>query len=353
MTEPHPTLRRPLAQEVTGLPEGLTVRPTQAGDVEPITALVRAVDIAGCGHSSTNLEEITDYLTDPECEWGYGSATVWRGADLVGVSFVFDGLATGRGWMLEVYAVPGDPRAHGIHGSLIDAALREGRYRWDALYMDPDVPLPIAKTGCYLNDGALRADIEQRGFEEVRRFWRMKVDHWSVNGLTSPALGDPHAPAASASHLADGYTLRPFRDIDADWRGVHLASSTSFLDHFDATPLDYDAWCERHQGGTQDITQWIVAERDGQIVGYVMGSNRFASEDCGYVASIGVLPEHRGKGVARALLMARMADDVDRGLISTILHVDATNPTGATRLYESVGMTADSEFVGFHRPLFR
>ena len=48
-----------------------------------------------------------------------------------------------------------------------------------------------------------------------------------------------------------------------------------------------------------------------------------------------------------------MADDVQRGFLSTILHVDATNPTGATALYESVGMVADSEFVGFHRPLFR
>jgi hypothetical protein len=32
--------------------------------------------------------------------------------------------------------------------------------------------------------------------------------------------------------------------------------------------------------------------------------------------------------------------------------VDVTNPTGATSLYESVGMTVDSEFVGFRRPLY-
>ena len=37
----------------------------------------------------------------------------------------------------------------------------------------------------------------------------------------------------------------------------------------------------------------------------------------------------------------------------TILHVDATSPTGATALYESVGMVADSETVVFHRALFR
>ena len=115
---------------------------------------------------------------------------MWRGAELVGAVLVFDGLASGRGWMIDVYARPGDPRAHAIHGALIDAALREGRYRWDALYMDPEVPLPTAKAGCYVNDGALRADLEQRGFAEVRRFWRMKVDHWSVDGPSGVGAAD-------------------------------------------------------------------------------------------------------------------------------------------------------------------
>ena len=46
MTAAQPPVRRPLAQEIAGLPEGLTVRPTQAGEFEGITALVRVVDIA-------------------------------------------------------------------------------------------------------------------------------------------------------------------------------------------------------------------------------------------------------------------------------------------------------------------
>jgi len=184
MTAPAPSVKRVLANEIGDLPGGHAARPMEAGDVEALTALARAVDIAGCGHSSTNIEEITDYVAEPDCAWEYGAATVWRGADLVGAVVVFDGLATGRGWSLDVFARPGDPRAHAIHASLIDGALREGRYRWDAMYMDPDIPLPIAKSGCYANDVPLRADLEKRGFAEVRRFWRMKVDLWSVEGLT-------------------------------------------------------------------------------------------------------------------------------------------------------------------------
>lgn len=353
MSDPQPTVRRVLAQQVADLPEGHAARPTGPDDVGALTALVRAADIAGCGHSSTNIEEVSDELADPDCGWEYGSAGVWRGAELVGGVFVFDGLASGRGWMLDVYVRPGDPRGRVILGSLIDATLREGRYRWDALYLDPEVPLPTAKAGCYANDGALRAELEQRGFAEVRRFWRMKVDHWSVEGLSDSAPVDSPSGSAGSGGPPGGYVIRPFRDTDADWRGIHEASSTAFLDHFDFTPLEFESWRERIWGQTQDPTQWILAELEGQIIGYAMGSNRFASDDCGYVASIGVLREHRGHGVARALLRARMADDIERGFISTILHVDATNPTGATGLYESVGMVVDSEFVGFHRPLFR
>ena len=186
---------------------------------------MRASDIAGCGHSSTNIEEVSDELADPDCGWEYGAAAVWRGSDLVGGVLAFDGLTSGRGWMFDVYARPGDPRERLILGSLIDAALREGRYRWDALYMDPDVPLPTAKAGGYANDGALRAELEQRGFGEVRRFWRMKVDHWSVDGpertrqRTSPRQG----PRARVGCPA-GYVIRPFRDVEAEWRDVHAAT---------------------------------------------------------------------------------------------------------------------------------
>ncbi len=353
MTAPQPTVRRVLALQVMDLPTGHVASATTPDDVAAVTALRRAVDIAGCGHSSTNIEEISDELAQPSCGWEFGSACVWRGPDLVGDCQLYDGLVDGSGWEIDVHARPGDPRERVILAALIDAALREGRYRWDALYMDPDLPLPTAKAGCYANDGATRAELEVRGFVEVRRFWRMKVDHWSVEGLTGPG-SDPDSPGGAVEGAPPaGYRIRAFGGDDSDWRGLHAAHSAAFGDHFDFTPIGFDAWREQLLGQTEDPTQWIVVEHGGQIVGYTRGSNRYAADDCGYVASIGVLAEHRSRGVARALLRARMADDVDRGFLSTILHVDATNPTGATALYASLGFVADSEFVGFHRPLFR
>ena len=345
---------RILADAVRDLPGGLGARPTGPDDVDGITALIRAADIAGCGHTSTNLEEVHHLLALPDCGWGHGAATVWRGDEVVGALMVHDGLAHGRGWMVDLYSRPGDPRAHGINGALIDAALREGRARFDLVFPDPDEPMQSAKTIPYANDGALRADLEERGFAEVRRYWRMKVDHWSVDALgldDAPSVG-AQARADAADLASRGYILRPFRDTDEELRGLHEAHSAAFVDHFDFTPLDLEAWVGYVSGQTDDRTQWLVVEHDGRIVAYAQGANRYAADDCGYVASVGVVGEHRGQGLARALLRARMADDVARGLISTILHVDAESPTGATALYESVGMVVDSEFVGFHRPLY-
>ena len=96
-------------------------------------------------------------------------------------------------------------------------------------------------------------------------------------------------------------------------------SSLAFLDHFDFTPLDFEAWQARMRGVTVDPTQWIVAEFDGQMVGYVLGSNTYASDDCGYVASIGVLREHRGKVywlLARQVMRGREAKRIGSNTLS-------------------------------------
>ncbi len=362
MTDPAASPGRALSEAIRDLPDGLVARPVTPVDVQALTALMRATDIAGCGHSSTNVEEVHDELADPDCGWARGCATVWRRDALVGALVVFDGLASGRGWMLDVYCSAGDPQVHEVQGALIDSALDEGRARWSALLADPASPArslspPVAKSGCYASDAVTRSDLEARHFVEVRRFWRMRIDH---AGSPATADGRPVADAESAPRIAEptndlvaaGYAIRSFDGSEDDLRAMHRTFNSAFLDHFDFTPMEFEPWLEHNRGGTEDPSQWLVAEHAGTVVGYIRGNNRYVSEGAGYVASIGVVRAHRGRGLARALLLARFADDRARALRTTLLHVDATNPTGATHLYESVGMVADSEVVWFHRPLF-
>jgi ribosomal protein S18 acetylase RimI-like enzyme len=59
----------------------------------------------------------------------------------------------------------------------------------------------------------------------------------------------------------------------------------------------------------------------------------------------------RGRGLGRALLLHTFAEFQRRGMNRISLGVDAENPTGATRLYESVGMIVEAEQVVFEKAL--
>ena len=59
----------------------------------------------------------------------------------------------------------------------------------------------------------------------------------------------------------------------------------------------------------------------------------------GWIQDVGVLPEWRRRGIARALLERSFAAFYERGLPSVALGVDTANATGATKVYEQAGMS--------------
>jgi ribosomal protein S18 acetylase RimI-like enzyme len=69
------------------------------------------------------------------------------------------------------------------------------------------------------------------------------------------------------------------------------------------------------------------------------------------VGALGVRRPWRGRGLGRALLLRTFAEFRRRGVTRVTLGVDAENPTGATRLYESVGMDVELEAVVYEKTL--
>jgi ribosomal protein S18 acetylase RimI-like enzyme len=139
--------------------------------------------------------------------------------------------------------------------------------------------------------------------------------------------------------------------MDDDWRDVYEVIQSSFLDHYDFHPRPFDVFQQDMLDETADLGQWRLVFADGTCVGVCLGSNRYAAHRLGYVASLGVLREHRGRGIARFLLRDAFHRDAGLGFTGTSLHCDATNPTGATQLYESVGMQRDQFYVAWRAPL--
>jgi ribosomal protein S18 acetylase RimI-like enzyme len=71
----------------------------------------------------------------------------------------------------------------------------------------------------------------------------------------------------------------------------------------------------------------------------------------GWVNSLGVRRPWRRKGVAEALLYHAFAELRRRGRTGVSLGVDASSLTGATRLYEKVGMREIRQTIFFEKEL--
>jgi ribosomal protein S18 acetylase RimI-like enzyme len=117
---------------------------------------------------------------------------------------------------------------------------------------------------------------------------------------------------------------------------MHAVLTEAFADDWDYHPDPFDRWADDYASGPNyDPTLWLIA-RDGRTAVGALTAD--ASEDRGWVGEIGVLATHRGRGIAGALLRRSFATFAARGVGRVLLNVDAENPTGATALYEGVGM---------------
>lgn len=88
-----------------------------------------------------------------------------------------------------------------------------------------------------------------------------------------------------------------------------------------------------------DLADLVVAERNGEVVAYVLLAVRHAlasSAHVGLIRGLAVHPDARGQGIGRKVLDAALDHARDRGFERVVLNMLATN-TGAFALYRSAG----------------
>jgi len=89
-------------------------------------------------------------------------------------------------------------------------------------------------------------------------------------------------------------------------------------------------------------TRTLVAEVEGQVVGYILGAvidlqpDLFAHQDTGFIADIYVDPAHRRQGIARELVETLSAWFERRGVRQIELQVASANPE-ALAFWKAVG----------------
>ena len=84
-----------------------------------------------------------------------------------------------------------------------------------------------------------------------------------------------------------------------------------------------------------------------QPVGVLTAST---ARDRGWVDYLAVSSTHRGRGIGAALLRRSFAMFADRDIRRILVSVDAQNPTGATAVYERVGMRVVNAWDQWERP---
>ena len=167
-----------------------------------------------------------------------------------------------------------------------------------------------------------------RGYREVRRFWEMAIELEEE---------PPEAPA----------DVEPFTEGDAE--AFHAALQDSFSEHWEHRSESFEEWWKRQRRRSNfDPSLWFVIRDGDEIAGVARCEAR---PPAGWVGALGVRPAWRGRGHGRALLLHSFREFRRRGMTSAALGVDASNATGATHLYESVGMQVADENVVWRKTL--
>jgi len=171
------------------------------------------------------------------------------------------------------------------------------------------------------------------GFRTVMYWIRMGID-------MTEAPPTPHWPA--------GIVLKPF-EPETDTRLLFDARHEVFKDQKDgATMAGYEQFVSKvqSQGFRKDL--WWLALHDGEVAGFLMCDISFGT---GYVSTIGVVPDWRGRRLGKALLLHAFGEFYARGERTVRLTVDAENPNDATGFYEHCGMKQLRQYVRFEKKL--
>jgi mycothiol synthase len=297
-----------------------TLRAPTLDDVPAAVVVINATSQRLRGRDDVDEAEIRGWWTQPPpFELERDVVLAVRDGDVVGYGDLGDQAHDGTIIWLDVR---GDALAE-VHGELECRAL-ERRAPEGAIRAPADD-----------NDDAYHEILAARGYEPIRSSYRMGIE------LTDREFV-PVWPESATVRVADD---------EADTRLLHKLAERSFADHWGFAPSPYEEWLHWHRElGTPDPSLWFVAAVDGDPAGVAICRGiAYGDPTCGWVSQLGVVREHRGRGLGTALLTHAFGEFRARGLRRARLSVDAENTTGAVRLYERAGMSVEERVDTWER----
>jgi len=297
----------------TGLdfPAGLTTRALTPQDARAVFGLVVASETHDLGEATVDLEDIVGDWRRPTFRLGEQAVGVESDGELVAYAEVYAGR----------YAdahVPPEHRGKGIGTALARWTQEEARRQGGTLV---GMPVPRDSVGDRL--------LTHLGYHVRWTSWILEM---------------PGGRSIAAQPVPAGYAIRDLR-VGQEHPAYRILED-AFDEWPERTPTSYEDWAAGvvRRPGFEPWQLRLMEDPDGVVVGV---SFVILLRDCGYVERLAVRADHRGLGLARALLVDAFELARSRGATRSELSTDSR--TGALGLYERVGMRITSTWV--HRAI--
>lgn len=315
------------------LPEGFNLRPARDEDAGRVAELVNEETVAHLGTPIWSTEQVLRHWRNPIVDRERDVAVVEApGGEVCGCLSLVCGPPHVEVFVLGVVAPAWHGRGLGA-AILAECERRAARF----LGLAPVGARVVIHAGALADEPTVGALLTGAGYREVRRFQLMRIDFPDVLPAAS-------VPAGIRIEQAD-----PERDVVAAFE----AHREAFADHWgemEETLDEFRHWLIETPRFERELS--LLAREGPDVAGYLFAWPE-AEEDRsrGYVAALGTRRAYRGRGIAEALLRHVFRTLLDRGKRGCDLHVDSDSLTGATRLYERVGMAAHPRFATWEKEL--
>lgn len=315
------------------LPTGYHVRSAQLDDAEAVAHLETSV-LQQMGYDEQgNAEDIRGRWQQPKFDLASSTRIVETDeGTVIGYAALYDESDPPVRNYLSVQVHP-EHQGQGIEAFLFNWVETTAQRTLERAEADLQVALfGGAAVGFEAREAILRA----RGYEQVRTFYRMVIH-------MEEAPPEPQ--------FAEGYSVRSIQYPD-EVREMLITNHEGFKDHWGYVETDLEEviaeamhWIDTDPLFEAELHWVLIEDATGKMVGTCICRNEeFNDPKVAYVEALAVLPSARGKGNAKALLHHAFGVFWRRGRKSVALGVDATSLTGATQLYERVGMHKDQEW---------